>query len=128
MKLQQISAAPITSSEARNESSTKKVCHFMQLALLFFFLLMFKIQIVPQSPPDLVVFGSLAVDLACDHSPVDLTNNTDAGPIMKTSNPSVINQTIGGVGRNVALAAHIASGALNVRLCSVVGADSYESS
>ncbi|EPE26224.1 Indigoidine synthase A-like protein [Glarea lozoyensis ATCC 20868] len=101
---QENSDPPTISSEARNESSMKKI--------------------VLQSPPDLVVFGSLAVDLACDHSPVDSTNSTDAGPLMKTSNPSIIKQTIGGVGHNVALAAHIASGALKVRLCSVVGADS----
>src|ERR1700712_31999 len=91
----------------------------------------------PQAPslqePKIVVFGSLAIDLACDHTPLSSTSSVSAsdsksmstvsGPLMNTSNTARITQTIGGVGHNVALAAHLASGNLNVRLCSFVGED-----
>jgi pseudouridylate synthase / pseudouridine kinase len=42
---------------------------------------------------------------------------------LHTSNPASIRQTVGGVGHNVALAAHLASTATTVRLCSLVGDD-----
>lgn len=42
---------------------------------------------------------------------------------MHTSNPACINQSIGGVGHNVALAAHRVSKDVSVRLCSMVGDD-----
>ncbi|KAG9231132.1 Indigoidine synthase A like protein-domain-containing protein [Amylocarpus encephaloides] len=67
---------------------------------------------------DIVVFGSLAMDLSCDPG---ITSTTE--PIMKTSNPAIISQTVGGVGHNVALAAQLASSRENVRLCSFVGSD-----
>lgn len=42
---------------------------------------------------------------------------------MHTSNPGTINQTVGGVGHNIALAAHRVSGNGKVRFCSMVGDD-----
>lgn len=42
---------------------------------------------------------------------------------METSNPGRINQSVGGVGHNVALAAHRVSADGAVKLCSMVGDD-----
>jgi pseudouridylate synthase / pseudouridine kinase len=63
----------------------------------------------------------VAVDLSCDY--VGPGSASDPAPHLKTSNPSCISQSVGGVGRNVALAAHKVSGGLNVRLCSMIGND-----
>jgi pseudouridine-5'-phosphate glycosidase/pseudouridine kinase len=73
-----------------------------------------------RTPADILVAGSVAVDLSCDY-----THTTAApDPAMHTSNPASIRQSIGGVGHNVALAAHLAGGPrLRVRLCSLVGDD-----
>ena len=65
------------------------------------------------------VAGSLAVDLACDYSPK--TGAASSGPERHTSNPAVISQSLGGVGHNVARAAHFMGA--SVRLCSAVGDD-----
>ncbi|KAK9425109.1 putative Carbohydrate kinase PfkB domain-containing protein [Seiridium unicorne] len=70
---------------------------------------------------DIMVAGSVAVDLSCDYAGPDSATNPD--PHLKTSNPARISQSIGGVGRNVALAAHKVSGDLSVRLCSLIGND-----
>lgn len=80
-----------------------------------------------------MVFGSLAVDLSCDYSPETKTGSegssnpglaAQVSPVMHTSNIATINTTLGGVGHNVALAAHRATaGNLNVRLCSYVADD-----
>ena len=77
------------------------------------------------SPPriqeaDVIVAGSLAIDLACDYI---CQPNEDSGPqpILKTSNPASITQTIGGVASNVATA--ISYLGVNVCLCSRVGDD-----
>ncbi|KAI5364048.1 Putative pseudouridine-5'-phosphate glycosidase, carbohydrate kinase PfkB, indigoidine synthase A [Septoria linicola] len=65
------------------------------------------------------VAGSLAVDLACDFSPK--TDSSLLSPELKTSNPANIVQSLGGVGHNVARAAHLMGA--DVRLCSAVGDD-----
>ena len=75
-------------------------------------------QRLPDSKKDIVVAGSLAIDLACNYDPVVAGNTTIA---MKTSNPSIITQGLGGVGQNIASAAHY-SGA-KVQLCSIVADD-----
>ena len=74
--------------------------------------------------PSVFVAGSLAIDLSCDYALQD--QNRAAGgatlkPALHTSNPAVITQALGGVGSNVARAAHL-TGA-DVRLCSAVGDD-----
>ncbi|KAF4975902.1 hypothetical protein FZEAL_7375 [Fusarium zealandicum] len=69
---------------------------------------------------DILVAGSVAIDLSCDYS---APKSGDASPVLQTSNPSCISQSIGGVGHNVALAAHSVSKHARVRLCSMVGDD-----
>ncbi|KAI0910557.1 Indigoidine synthase A like protein-domain-containing protein [Ustulina deusta] len=76
-------------------------------------------EVTPQA--DILVAGSVAVDLSCDYSGVNAV--ADPIPQLHTSNPSHISQSIGGVGRNVALAAHRANKHTKVRLCSMVGRD-----
>ncbi|TDZ17802.1 Pseudouridine-metabolizing bifunctional protein [Colletotrichum orbiculare MAFF 240422] len=73
------------------------------------------------SKADVLVAGSVAIDLSCDYHPLGGGNEVD--PHMHTSNPARINQSIGGVGHNVALAAHRVSKDVSVRLCSMVGDD-----
>ena len=68
---------------------------------------------------DIVVAGSVAVDLSCDF----VDGAKGSSPRMHTSNPASISQSIGGVGHNVALAAHRAFAASTVKLCSIVGDD-----
>ncbi|EER39237.1 IdgA domain-containing protein [Histoplasma capsulatum H143] len=68
---------------------------------------------------NILVAGSLAVDFACDYTPV--TQSCDGIPALQTSNPSIIRQSLGGVGHNVALAANYAGS--SVLLCSVVADD-----
>lgn len=72
-----------------------------------------------QSEADVFVAGSLAVDLACDFSP--RPGSTAHSPELQTSNPARIAQLLGGVGHNVARAAHLMGA--DVRLCSAVGDD-----
>ena len=63
--------------------------------------------------------GSVALDLSCDYA-----GGGDAvSPALHTSNPAFIAQSVGGVGHNVALAAHKVSAEGKVRLCSLVGDD-----
>lgn len=59
------------------------------------------------------------MDLACDFQP-RLASDT-AKPEMYTSNPAQIAQSLGGVGHNVARAAHLMGA--NVQLCSAIGDD-----
>lgn len=80
--------------------------------------------------PDILVLGSVAVDLSCDYSPKkELSKKwrpeTDFSvvPKMHTSNIATITQSVGGVGHNVALAAHRAGSGLDVRLHSAVADD-----
>lgn len=68
---------------------------------------------------DVFVAGSLAVDLACDYNP--RLGSTSHSPQLQTSNPARIGQSLGGVGHNVARAAHLMGA--DVRLCSAVGDD-----
>ena len=73
---------------------------------------------------DVLVAGSVALDLNCDYSGgVTSGNNKTVSPALHTSNPSSISQSVGGVGHNIALAAHRISGEGKVRLCSLVGDD-----
>ncbi|GAP83333.2 putative carbohydrate contains domain [Rosellinia necatrix] len=73
------------------------------------------------SQADILVAGSVAVDLSCDYTAINSIE--DPIPQLHTSNPSHISQSIGGVGRNVALAAHRVNKHTKVRLCSMVGRD-----
>ncbi|KAK4497729.1 hypothetical protein PRZ48_010382 [Zasmidium cellare] len=72
-----------------------------------------------ETKADVFVAGSLAVDLACDFSP--RPGSTSQSPELQTSNPARIAQSLGGVGHNVARAAHLMGA--GVRLCSAVGDD-----
>ena len=69
---------------------------------------------------DVIVAGSLAIDLSCDYiqSP---TQNLSTQPQFHTSNPASISQTLGGVGQNIATALYYL-GSLP-RLCSSIAAD-----
>lgn len=77
------------------------------------------------SHPDIIVFGSVAVDLSCDLivSESDSAASGISSPKLHTSNPATISHSIGGVGHNVALAAQLVSGNLKVILYSKVGDD-----
>lgn len=68
-----------------------------------------------------MVVGSVAIDLACDYKPMD---DTSEDPVLGTSNPASIGQSIGGVGHNVATAAHLLHGD-KVQLASVIADDLY---
>ncbi|KAK0734046.1 Indigoidine synthase A like protein-domain-containing protein [Lasiosphaeria miniovina] len=73
---------------------------------------------------DILVAGSIALDLSCDFAGgVSARGSQAVSPALHTSNPASINQSVGGVGHNVALAAHKVSGDGKVRLCSMVGDD-----
>lgn len=70
---------------------------------------------------DVLVAGSLAIDLSCDYSPLAGESATTTIPVPQTSNPAVIGQSLGGVGHNVAIAASRVGS--SVLFCSVVGDD-----
>ncbi|PHH91201.1 hypothetical protein CDD83_1307 [Cordyceps sp. RAO-2017] len=70
---------------------------------------------------DILVAGAVALDLSCDYKCT--TKSGEIAPQPYTSNPARISQSIGGVGHNVALAAHLVSRQASVRLCSMVGDD-----
>ena len=69
---------------------------------------------------DVLVAGSLALDLCCDYVP-ESGFNRSVEPQATTSNPALISQGIGGVGHNLATAAHYLG--TSVRLISAVGDD-----
>ena len=71
---------------------------------------------------DILVAGSLAIDLSCDYTPSS-TPKLEASltPQLYTSNPAKIMPSLGGVGQNVAAALHYLG--VSVRLCSAIGAD-----
>lgn len=72
---------------------------------------------------DVLVAGSLAIDLSCDYKPI-IESSTLPGantPAPKTSNPAFISQSLGGVGQNIATALHHLG--TSVSLCSAVGED-----
>ncbi|KAL9621880.1 MAG: hypothetical protein Q9160_003701 [Pyrenula sp. 1 TL-2023] len=60
----------------------------------------------PSTQHDIVVIGSLISDTIADYAPYSSESSTS--PVPQTSNPSKIKQSPGGVGRNVAVAAHYA--------------------
>ncbi|PGH19010.1 hypothetical protein AJ79_00044 [Helicocarpus griseus UAMH5409] len=68
---------------------------------------------------NVLVAGSLAIDFACDYTP--LTKKGGDAPALHTSNPSIISQSLGGVGHNVALAASYVGS--SILFCSVVADD-----
>lgn len=74
----------------------------------------------PNVAADVIVAGSLAIDLSCDYiqSP---TQNLSSQPQLHTSNPASITQTLGGVGQNIATALHYLGS--SPRLCSSMAAD-----
>ncbi|KAL4885342.1 Indigoidine synthase A like protein-domain-containing protein [Aspergillus karnatakaensis] len=67
---------------------------------------------------DVLVAGSLAIDLTCDYVPAA---GHETAPAPKTSNPAAITQSLGGVGHNVAFAS--SSLGTSVVFCSAVGDD-----
>jgi sugar/nucleoside kinase (ribokinase family) len=69
---------------------------------------------------NVLVAGALAEDLACDYAPLS-KESTETLPALYTSNVSVISQSLGGVGHNVALAASYMGS--SVLFCSVVADD-----
>ena len=75
---------------------------------------------LPTNAVDVIVAGSLAIDLSCDYirSP---TENLSSQPQFHTSNPASITQTLGGVGQNIATALHYLGS--SPRLCSSIAAD-----
>lgn len=79
-----------------------------------------KLQTQSKEVVDILVVGSLASDTICDNQPLD-NDTTKSSPILHTSNPARITQSAGGVGRNVAIAAHYAGA--KVSLASVVADD-----
>ncbi|KAI9685060.1 MAG: hypothetical protein M1822_005452 [Bathelium mastoideum] len=56
-------------------------------------------------PADIVVAGAIAMDYACDYMPLR-GSSSPVYPEPLTSNPARINQSVGGVARNIAVAAH----------------------
>ena len=70
--------------------------------------------------PDVIVAGSLAIDLSCDYLPAN-TPTASHQPQLHTSNPASIRQSLGGVGQNIATALHYLK--TSVRLCSSVADD-----
>lgn len=78
-------------------------------------------QNVQQKPEklDILVAGSLAIDFACDYTP--LSRGGTHIPLPGTSNPSIIRQNVGGVGYNLALASSYMG--RSVLLCGVVAND-----
>ena len=71
------------------------------------------------STTDVIVAGSLAIDLSCDY--IQPTANSSSQPQFHTSNPASITQTLGGVGHNVAAALNYLGSSL--RLCSSIADD-----
>ncbi|KAF4184517.1 hypothetical protein CNMCM7927_007777 [Aspergillus lentulus] len=69
---------------------------------------------------DVLVAGSLAIDLSCDYTPF-ASESDKITPVPQTSNPAVIEQSLGGVGHNVAIASRYLGS--SVLFCSVVGED-----
>lgn len=74
----------------------------------------------PPPSADVLVAGSLAIDLSCDYIPFG-DERVHVAPVPHTSNPAVIGQSLGGVGHNVAVAASYVGS--KVLFCSVVADD-----
>ena len=77
---------------------------------------------IPKSAesPEVLVAGALAVDYCCDFAPLTASASTVL-PDLHTSNPCTIYQRLGGVGHNIAKAAHYLGA--HTRLCSVIADD-----
>ena len=75
------------------------------------------------SKVDILVAGSVALDLNCNFHNDRYPDPKPVSPVLYTSNPAGITQSIGGVGHNVALAAQSVHRDLEVKLCSMVGSD-----
>ena len=73
-----------------------------------------------QAQYQMIVVGGLAADLTCDYAPLDCFNEK-VFPALHTSNPATISHNVGGVGHNIALAAHYAGA--STLLLSAVGDD-----
>ncbi|KAG6041608.1 hypothetical protein E4U41_003219 [Claviceps citrina] len=69
---------------------------------------------------DVLIAGGVAVDLSCNHTKL---KSGDGPPQLYTSNPASIRQSVGGVGHNIALAAHRVSSQTKVKFCSIVADD-----
>ena len=74
----------------------------------------------PNDSTDVIVAGTLAVDLSCDYmSPKYAAKSIE--PQLHTSNPASIRQSLGGVGQNVATALYYLKS--SARLCSSIADD-----
>lgn len=69
---------------------------------------------------EVLVAGSLAIDYSCDFTPLSKSDQNPT-PVLQTSNPSIIEQQLGGVGQNVAQAAKYVGSSLV--FCSLVADD-----
>lgn len=76
-----------------------------------------------KSRADILVAGSVALDLNCNFHNDRYDEPKPMSPVLHTSNPAGITQSIGGVGHNVALAAQSIHRDLRVKLCSMIGHD-----
>lgn len=74
----------------------------------------------PKRKADIIVAGSIALDLICDYAPL-AGFESKITPEAHTSNPARFSSSIGGVGHNVAYAAHLAGA--SVILSSAVADD-----
>lgn len=71
-------------------------------------------------PADIVIAGAIAMDSACDYNPLT-KSSSPIHPVSRTSNPARITHSVGGVGRNIAVAAsHLGP---RVLFCSARGDD-----
>ena len=82
----------------------------------------------PQSKPpspkvDVIVAGSLAIDLSCDYAPMIQRGSKEIHrtPNLQTSNPAIISQSLGGVGQNLTTSLFYLG--TSVRLCSAIADD-----
>ena len=69
---------------------------------------------------DVLVAGSLAIDISCDFLP-DANPGLQNSPQMLTSNPSFIQHHLGGTGHNIAAAVQYLG--TSIKLCSAIGND-----
>ncbi|MCJ1430662.1 hypothetical protein MMC27_000012 [Xylographa pallens] len=74
-----------------------------------------------QQQADVLVAGSLAIDITCNYNPDRKSKNKSGTPEMHTSNPAIVTQSLGGVGQNVASALHYLRTPL--QFCSAVADD-----
>jgi pseudouridylate synthase / pseudouridine kinase len=76
----------------------------------------------PADKVDIVVAGSIALDINCDYYPSSTTSSShNISPQLETSNPASISQSLGGVGFNITTATHLLGA--SVRILTAVGSD-----